>query len=109
MNRSKGMENKAKIQPCEYKVLVKPFEVEEKTDGGIIMPDEYRKQQERAQVRGTLIAIGGNAFENWNDPVPEIGQDVYFAKYAGIQVPGEEDDAEYRLLNDKDIAGILIE
>lgn len=102
------MENKARIQPCEYKVLVQPFKVEGKTESGLFIPEQAKSQQEKAQVRGTLVAIGGNAFEGWNEPVPQIGNDVYFAKYAGIMVPGEMDDDEYRLLNDKDIAGILI-
>lgn len=101
------MKNESGIQPCEYKVLVKPFEVEEKTEGGIFLPQQVKDQEEKAQVRGTLIAFGGNAFEGWEEPIPEKGNDVYFAKYAGIMVPGE-DENEYRLLNDRDISAILI-
>jgi len=103
------MENKAKIQPCEYKVLVKPYRKEEKTEGGIVIPESTRTQEQKAEVRGTLVAVGGNAFENWRDPVPEPGHEVYFTKYSGIMVPGEEDEDEYRLINDRDLCGIMIQ
>lgn len=100
------MQNDSGLQPVEVKVLVKPDEVEEKTSGGLYLPDTVRDQERMAQVKATLVAIGGNAFEDWAEPIPRPGDRVYVAKYAGIRVPGL-DGGWYQLINDNDIAGII--
>jgi chaperonin GroES len=97
--------NKSKIQPREFKVLILPEAVEEKSQGGIILAATTKEREEMAQVRGTLVAVGGNAFEDWNDP-PEVGDSVYIGKYAGYIVKGL-DGRDYRLCNDKDIAATI--
>jgi chaperonin GroES len=97
--------NESGIQPVEYKVLIKPEVVEAKTAGGLYLPEQSQDKEKMAQVRGALVAIGGNAFEDWCGP-PSIGDNVYFAKYAGYVVKGV-DGEEYRLANDKDIAAII--
>lgn len=98
--------NKSGIQPLEYKVLILPYEIEEKTSGGIIITDTLKEQEGWAQVRGTLVAKGASAFTDWKDG-PDLGSEVYFAKYQGILVPGG-DGKEYRLCNDKDVAAVVI-
>jgi chaperonin GroES len=98
--------NTSGIQPVEYKVLILPDEIEERTAGGLFLPDNVREKEELAQVKGILIEKGGNAFEDWGKPVPDIGDRVYVAKYAGIRVEGV-DGKMYQLANDKDIAGII--
>jgi len=97
--------NESGIQPVEYKVLIKPEVVEEKTAGGLFLPEQTQDKEKMAQVKGVLVAVGGNAFEDWKSP-PQIGDKVYFAKYAGYVVKGE-DGEEYRLANDKDITAII--
>ena len=103
------MQNTSGIQPVEYKVLVLPEKIEEKTEGGIILPDQTKEKEEWAQIKATLIAVGGNAFKDpdWQKPVPQIGHQVYSAKYAGNFLEGE-DGKEYRRWRDKDIAAIKI-
>ena len=101
------IENNSKILPCEFKVLIEPEIIEEKTAGGIILAPITKDKEQMAQVRGILIAIGGNAFEDWNDK-PQAGMKVYFGKYAGYIVKGN-DGKEYRLCNDKDICAIIEE
>ena len=93
------------IVPLEYKVLILPDDTEKVTEGGIIMPDPLHEQHVWAEVRGELVAVGGLAFEGWPD-APKPGVMVYFAKYQGIMVPGE-DGKEYRLCNDKDVAAVV--
>ena len=99
------MSNASGITTLEFKVLILPDEVEQTSAGGIIMPDVRHEREEWAQVRGTLIASGGRAFEDWPD-APADGAQVYFAKYQGILVPGD-DGKEYRLCNDKDISALV--
>jgi chaperonin GroES len=92
------------IHPLEYKVLVKPQKIEEKTEGGIVLTNETRDKEEMAEVEAELIAVGPIAFEDW-EVFPKIGAKVHFAKYAGIYVKGN-DGENYRLINDKDILAI---
>ena len=101
------MTNTSGIQPVEYKVLVLPEKIEEKTEGGIYMPDSTKEKEEWAQIKATLIAVGGSAFcdPDWKKPIPQIGDQVYIAKYAGNFIEGK-DGKEYRLCSDKDIGAI---
>ena len=99
--------NKSGIYPVEYKVLIKPIKVEEKTAGGIIMPDSAKDKEKYATVKGRLIAVGAIAFTDPEWRVrPEPEQMVMFDRYAGGLVKGS-DGEEYRLVNDKEISAIL--
>jgi len=97
--------NESGLRPVEYKVLILPEEVKEVTKGGIYLPEHTKDREEMAQVKGQIVAIGGNAFEDWYDK-PEVGQFVYYGKYAGYTVKGN-DGKEYRLINDKDLCAIF--
>jgi len=100
--------NESGLLPVEYKILVLPEEVERKTESGIILTEKITEREKMAQVRGKLVAIGGNAFEDWQDPIPQVGDTISYAKYAGLVVKGK-DGVEYRLANDKDITAIVKE
>ena len=106
------MKNTSKIQPTEYKVLISPIVVDEKTQGGIILPDEHKDRQQTAQMRGVLVAVSPLAFsyaddEAWGDaPKPKPGDEVLFAKFAGAAIKGM-DGKDYRIVNDKDIAAVI--
>lgn len=107
-------ENTSGLQPIEFKVLIKPDELSEsdpvlkraKESFGIILPPS--EMAEAAQVKGTLIAKGGKAFCDFGNPSPEVGARIYFAKYSGLVIKGD-DGQEYRLMNDKDVAAIVID
>ncbi len=101
--------NPSGIRPVEYHILVKPKELEQKTAGGIIIPDDPHEREKMGQAEGDLIAVGDVAFHTegvpWSD-APQVGDRVSFAKYAGIVVKGR-DDVDYRLLDDKEVFGVL--
>ena len=105
--------NGSGFQPVEYKVLIAPEEIEE-TDpeqkrakaAGLENAGEAKERERMAQIRGRLVAVGGNAFEDWKGQIPQPGDAIYFAKYAGYVIKGE-DGLDYRLANDKDISAIL--
>lgn len=99
--------NTSGMQPVEFKILIEPEEVEEVSKGGIVLAVKTTEREAMAQVRGRLIAIGGNAFEDWAGQVPKLGDSIYFAKYAGYVIKGA-DGKEYRLANDKDVSAVLI-
>lgn len=106
------MKNPSRIRPTEYKVLISPIVVDEKTKGGIIIPDEQKDRQQFAQMEGMLVAVSPLAFtyaddDAWGDAEkPKPGDRVLFAKFAGAVVKGM-DGKDYRIVNDKDIAAVL--
>lgn len=110
------MDNPSGIRPCEYNVLVKPYEVEEKTAGGIILPDDVKKKDENAQTRGVIVAMSPMAFANPDWPSsaegnkPCVGNMVMYARYSGAtsRVDGK-DGEEYILIKDNDITAVFEE
>jgi co-chaperonin GroES (HSP10) len=102
------LENQSGVQPVDVKVLVLPDPVEEKTSGGIYLADMVKEKEEWKTVKAVLVAVGGDAFYDWKGyPIPEIGNRVYIAVNSGMIIKGT-DGKKYRMLNDKDIVGIII-
>lgn len=106
------MTNPSGISPTEYKVLVKPKEVEDKI-GSIIIPDSKKDHDTYASVEGEIVALSHLAFtyadaSEWDDKRPKPGDRVIYAKYAGVRVKGR-DGIEYLLVNDKDICATIEE
>jgi chaperonin GroES len=99
------------IEPEGYHVIVRPEKVEEKTEGGIILPDTTRDMEQRGAIRGEIIAIGPSAKIQYNNihgknRRGQVGDRVLYARYGGFVV--EEDGEELRILNDEDIIGLII-
>lgn len=104
------MKNDSGISPTEFNVLLKPKMVEEKTKGGIILPDETKDRDQFAQMEAVIVAVSPLAFtysDDWGShQPPKPGDRVLFAKYSGAKVTGK-DGQEYRLTKDKDVAAVL--
>lgn len=103
-----GAVNTSGLVPCEYKILIEPDETEQTSAGGIVLATSTTEKEKMAQVRGKLVAVGGNAFSDWMEPLPKVGDSIWYAKYAGYVIKGK-DGKEYRLANDKDCAAIVVE
>ena len=104
--------NTSGIQPLDLRVLVLPDPVETKTAGGIFLPDQHKEREKFATMKGTLIAVGENAWEEASarsdkfiKPVP--GDRVLISKYGGVLITGD-DGKEYRIMNDEDVTALLI-
>ncbi|WP_299477016.1 hypothetical protein [uncultured Paracoccus sp.] len=98
--------NLSGIDPLEYKVLVLPEKVEEKTKGGILLPDEVKERDQHAAMCGKLVAMSPLAFSyEENAPKPDVGDTLIFARYAGVIIKGA-DGLDYRIMNDKDVVGV---
>lgn len=102
------VENTSGFRPVEYKVLIKPDDVEEKTTGGIIIPDQEHERMGWAQTKGTLIALGARAFEDFaaDQDALQPGARIFYDKYTGVIFEGA-DGEEYRIIQDKEVAGIV--
>jgi len=101
-----------KINPVEYKVLIKPDKVEDKSAGGLFLPDSARERQQYAVDRGVVVGYGEGFFTDIPGPAPKVGDKVIFNRYAGSLITIENKDGkreDHRLINDKDICAIIEE
>ena len=97
---------KAKLpQPTGWRMLVLPFRMKEKTDGGIIMGTETIDRQQVASQCGNVLAMGPDCYKDKNrfenGPWCKVGDWVVFARYAGSRI--EIEGGEVRLLNDDEV------
>jgi chaperonin GroES len=101
--------NDTGISPVEFKVLVRVVETEEKTKGGIYIPQDTKERNDMAGTDAVLLAVGGNAFTNpdWIGVIPKPGDKVKVAKYAGLMMKDTNGRDMLRLCNDKDISAVL--
>lgn len=100
--------HKPGITPTGHHVLVLPDKVEEKTKGGIYLPQESQDDKQRAATKGLLVAVGPTAWLEFakGEPWAKAGDYVSYAKYGGINMSGS-DGEDYVLLNDQDILAVL--
>ena len=96
------------VYPVDRKILIKPETFEEKTKGGILIPDSAREKDNMAHIKATLVACGVNAFEYIETKKyrPQVGQKLAISKFAGYLITGK-DGHSYRLINDEDVVAIL--
>ena len=93
-----------KIRPLHDHILVKRVKEEDKTKGGIIIPDTAKEKPQQ----GEIIAVGpGRMTEEGKRVTPEVkkGQRVLIGKYVGTEV--KIDGTEFIILREDDILGIL--
>ncbi len=93
-----------KIKPLHDRVIVKRLEEEEKTKGGIIIPDTAKE----TPVEGRVIAVGPGRKDDSGKLIPmdvKEGDTVIFSKYAGTEVKLEGE--EYLIMREDDILGIV--
>jgi chaperonin GroES len=93
-----------KIRPLSDKILVKRLEDEEKTKGGIIIPDTAKEKQ----AEGEIVAVGkGKKTEDGKLVEPHVkpGERVLFSKYAGTEF--KMDEVEYIVMKEDDILGVI--
>ena len=99
--------NDTGISPVEFKCVVRLDSKEKVTKGGILIPDVKGDRDQMAATEGRLLAVGGNAFQDWNGRVPQPGDRVMVSKYAGITREADPTDL-VRVLHDKEILAILV-
>jgi len=93
-----------KIKPLGDRVVIKPAAAEEKTKGGIILPDTAKEKP----VVGEIVAVGtGKVTDDGKKIVPEVkvGDKVLYGKYSGTEVT--IDGVEYLIMREADIFAIM--
>jgi chaperonin GroES len=92
------------IRPLHDRLIVKRFEEEERTKGGIIIPDNAKEKPQQGEV----IAVGaGKILEDGKKAPLEVkkGDRVLFGKYSGTEI--KIDGTEYLMMREEDILGIV--
>ena len=93
-----------KIRPLQDRVIVKRVEEEEKSKGGIIIPDTAKEKP----MEGKVTAVGkGKLLEDGKIHPPEVkaGDRVLFGKYSGTEV--KIDGIEHLIMREEDILGVI--
>jgi len=93
-----------KIRPLQDRVIVKRLEEEEKTKGGIIIPDTAKEKPQE----GKVIAVGKGKLTDEGKVIPldvKVGDRILFGKYSGTEVKIEGE--EHLIMREEDILGII--
>ena len=98
------MSKKIKVRPLHDRLIVKRLNEEEKTKGGIIIPDSAKEKPQEAEV----IAVGNGKILDDGKKVPlevKVGDKVLFSKYSGTEI--KVDGEEYLIMREDDIQAIV--
>ncbi len=92
------------VRPLHDRLIVKRLEEEEKTRGGIIIPDNAKEKPQHGEV----VAVGNGKTLEDGKIIPlavKAGDKVLFGKYSGTEI--KVDGTEYLMMREDDILGIL--
>ena len=93
-----------KFRPLHDRIVVKRLDAEEKTAGGIIIPDSAKEKPSQ----GEIIAVGAGARDEAGKLVPldvKAGDKVLFGKWSGTEV--KLDGVDYLIMKESDILGVI--
>jgi chaperonin GroES len=93
-----------KLKPLADRLLVKPIEEEEKTPGGIVLPETAKEKPQKGEV----LAVGPGARDDEGNRIAmdvSVGDNVLFAKYGGTEIKLDGD--KLLILRESDILAIL--
>jgi len=96
--------SKINLTPLADRVIIKPSEAEEKTKGGIILPDTAKEKP----IEGTIVAAGPGKITDDGKTVKlgvKVGDKVLYGKYSGTEVTVEGE--EYLIMRESDIFAIV--
>jgi chaperonin GroES len=95
-----------KFRPLHDRVVVKRIDAEEKTAGGIIIPDTVKEKPQQGEVIG--VGPGGRDEAGKLIPIDvHVGDRVLFGKWSGTEV--KIDGVEYLIMKESDIMGVLVD
>lgn len=92
------------IKPLGERILVKPIVAEQKTAGGIVLPDTAKEKPQQGEV----LAVGSGKMLDNGTRIPmevKVGDKVLYSKYAGTEI--KIDDQELLILMERDVHAIL--
>jgi chaperonin GroES len=94
-----------KIRPLDDRVVVKPLEAQDKTTGGILLPDTAKQKPQR----GRVVAVGEGKLRENNQRSPlsvAVGDEVIYGRYSGSDI--EVDGQELKIMRESDLLGKVV-
>ncbi|HSX22845.1 MAG TPA: co-chaperone GroES [Gaiellaceae bacterium] len=94
------------MRPLHDRILVKRVEAENKTPGGLIIPDNAKEKP----VEGLVVAVGSGTRTKDGDLIPldvKAGDRVLFSKYSGTEVKVQLDGGEHLILREDDVLAVV--
>lgn len=92
------------LKPLADRILVEPFESEEKTASGIVLPDTAKEKPQE----GRVVAVGPGRVTDKGERIPvelKEGDRVIYSKYSGTEI--KHDGKEYLILRESDILAVV--
>ncbi|GIW79167.1 MAG: 10 kDa chaperonin 1 [Gemmatales bacterium] len=102
---AKGKEVNVRVRPLDDRIVVEPLEAEEKTPGGILLPDTAKQKPQR----GKVLAVGpGKLLDNGQRATiaVAVGDEVLFGRYAGTDV--EVDGKEIKIMRESEVLAKVV-
>ena len=100
---------KAKPEPVGYRILIAIPEKEQKTEGGVLLPEDTRKREEAASMVGMVLKIGPDAYKDTerfpNGPWCKEGDFILMRSYSGTRI--EIHGQEFRVINDDSVEAVV--
>ena len=93
-----------KLKPLGDRVILRLVEQEEKTRGGILLPDTAKEKPQKGEV----LAVGSGKILDNGEKIPldvQVGNKVIFGRYSGTEVKVEGE--EYLIVNERDILAVV--
>ena len=96
-------------EPKGYRLLISPVEVDEKTEGGVYMPDALRDAEGIASIIGFVVSMGPDAYKDESKfptgPWCKKGDFVIFRSYSGTRF--KIHNQEFRIINDDTVEAVV--
>ena len=93
------------IQPLADRIIVKPLEAEEKTKGGIVLPDTAKEKPQE----GKIVAVGkGKKLDDGSIQALEVkvGDRILYGKYSGTEISTKEGE-DYLIMREEDVLAVV--
>ena len=103
---NKNMSKKLHLKPLDDRIVVEPLAAEEKTAGGIVLPDSAKEKPQR----GTVLAVGiGKLLDSGKrgEMNVAVGDEVIYGKYSGSDI--EIDGHEIKILRESDVLAKVVQ
>lgn len=95
---------KVSVKPLDDRIAIKPMKAEERTSGGIVLPDTAKEKPQR----GTIVATGpGKLLEDGSraEMSVKVGDTVLFGKYSGTEIT--IDGEEHQIMREQEIFAVI--
>ncbi len=93
------------IRPLDDRIVVQPLEAEEKTTGGILLPDSAKEKPQR----GKVLSVGEGRTTDDGKRIPltvKVGDEVLYGKYAGTEIKYKGD--ELKILRENEVLALFV-